>query len=90
MIWRCHAALLTTMMVDKRKEQVTQMRSLEKRLAGPLLHASGQKYGGLVRSAPVMKKQGRIEGSGEAFGIGKQMFSFLPAVGVVQPICPIH
>jgi hypothetical protein len=63
---------------------------VEKRLAGTLLHASDQKYGGLVRGAPVMKKQGRIEGSGDAFGIGKQMLPFLPAVGVVQPICPIH
>ena len=37
-----------------------------------------------------MNKQGRIEGSGDAFGIGKQMFPFLPAVSVVQPICSIH
>jgi hypothetical protein len=56
----------------------------------PLNPLECEKYGGLVRGAPVMKKQGRIEGSGDAFGIGKQMFPFLPAVGVVQPICPIH
>jgi hypothetical protein len=43
-----------------------------------------------VRGTPVMNKQGRIEGASNAFGIGKQMFPFLPAMGVVQPICPIH
>jgi hypothetical protein len=66
------------------------MRSLEKRLAGTLLHASGAKYGGLVRGTPGRNTQGRIEGSGEALGMGKQMFPFLPAVGVIQPIYPIH
>ena len=32
---------------------------------------SESENGGLVRGTPVRNKQGKIEGSGDAFGIGK-------------------